>query len=70
MPKLSRQLTDIEIKRAKPGEKGLKLSDGDGLYIECLVRRRPSPPNRVVELRRLPFNSRGALISLARWQWG
>lgn len=31
---LTNKLTDIVIRKAKPGEKPVKLSDGGGLYLE------------------------------------
>jgi len=33
MPKITKPLTDTEIKRSKPKEKDYKLSDGQGLYL-------------------------------------
>ena len=37
MPKLANPLTDLKIRQTKPGSKLLKLSDGDGLYLEILL---------------------------------
>lgn len=34
MPKLAKPLSDIQVKRAKPGVKLVKLFDGHGLYLE------------------------------------
>ncbi|QJE02836.1 integrase arm-type DNA-binding domain-containing protein [Massilia forsythiae] len=34
MPKLAKPLSDIQVKRAKPGAKLVKLFDGHGLYLE------------------------------------
>lgn len=34
MPKLSVPLTELQLKRARPGQKILKLVDGGGLYLE------------------------------------
>lgn len=34
MPKLVVPLTDLRLKSARPGPKVVKLSDGDGLYLE------------------------------------
>lgn len=36
MPKLANPLTDMKIRQARPGSKLLKLSDGDGMYLEIL----------------------------------
>ena len=36
MPKLANPLTDLKIRNTKPGSKLLKLSDGDGMYLEIL----------------------------------
>jgi len=34
MPKLAKPLSDMQVKRAKPGAKVVKLFDGHGLYLE------------------------------------
>lgn len=36
MPKLANPITDLQIKRARPGSKVRKLPDGGGLYLEIL----------------------------------
>lgn len=36
MPKLAKPLTDLEVKRAKPGDKVSRLYDGQGLCLEIL----------------------------------
>lgn len=36
MPKLVIPLTDLKLKTAKAGAKLIKLSDGDGLYLEVM----------------------------------
>lgn len=36
MPKLANPITDLQIKRTKPGAKIRKLADGGGLYLEIL----------------------------------
>lgn len=35
------KLTDIAIKRAKPGNQCVRLSDGDGLFTFCTTQWQP-----------------------------
>ena len=49
----SRKLTGAEIRRAKPGEKPIKLWDGEGLHLYV--------PTSVAKLWRLKYRIGGAI---------
>ena len=61
MPRLSKPLTAVEIKKAKPGEKDRKLFDGGGLYL--LVAKTGAKLWRL----KYTFDGRSKTFAVGRW---